>query len=241
MRYFPLGHGAFNPSDNERGRKPFIDDGEHTRSEWQAFRDLLSDTFGETELDRLLRLYVEQSCTENGSALGRHRTTAWRLKQRKEPALIAAILLATFRPAQPLPVEIVAYVTSCRVESMAKAGLSSVARTGGGTISPRTARPVVADVWVASLKGCEQRHRSLSLPVVCSYIRDQGAKLFAADDLYFGLSRDTTTNEVCSDVSKVFPDTVSAIAFACENDQCAVTNLKSLRTVWVPRAGRRAP
>ena len=125
------------------------------------------------------------------------------------------------------------------VDRMAECARASILESRGGTISPRTARRIVADIWAASLQGYEERHAELTHYALEEYIRKHSSLLFGQKVLYLGLWLDDETGEVCLDITKLFLDDTAALAFAAANDQKAVTNLLTLETKWLTRAGQK--
>lgn len=112
---------------------------------------------------------------------------------------------------------------------------------GGFTIDPRSGGLVRANVWAVSLHGPEARFpRVPSLRETEQFVWEHSTLLFIGA-FYFGGWRSGRSGPYCLDVTRLFPNESrqQALEFAFLNAQEAITNLRTLKTVYLEQFGRR--
>jgi hypothetical protein len=224
--------------------------GRRTGKLWRArFRELrrwLVGVLGEQHYELGQHLLASAvSCRTLGEQLGRDASNAWRFKQRLCERLKEAIMLAALAAVGQPPVGrgaawawVEGVLGDLAASALAEATIEALKRDPTGcTVSPRTASALgPIDAWAASLAGYEKRHASLTAELVRAYVLHWRRILFGPEPTYLGVWRDDN-GQYCLDLTRLFPDAVSAIAFGRRNGQHAVTHLKTLQTLPIEDGG----
>lgn len=194
-----------------------------------------------------LRILVNEcpSCRNLATERGVVRGTASRWKRWLRTRLRKAILAAAWRPTQfrgEAAEWAAGSLARFKTLVIADAVLAEIANNPGATIDHTTAAPVPeADVWCVSLADTERAYsRMPTLGEITAYVDEHRDVLEGGTGRHVGAWYDHSRGVWTLDITVLIRDFAQAWAFAIDQGQSSIYNLKTKVVVHRPTTRRKA-